>query len=388
MNTEKLYYTDCHLAEFTGRVVSCAASEKGWLVVLDRTAFYPEGGGQAADTGVLGDARVTYVYEDGEQVVHVCDGPLTLGETVSGRIDWPERFDRMQQHTGEHMVSGLIHARYGHHNTGFHMGATSVTIDFDGIIPAEDLPVLERLANEGVWADIPLKIWTPEPEELPNVFYRTKRALPWPVRIVQVPGYDSCACCGVHAARTGEVGLVKLLSVVRFRTGSRIEMLCGRRALDYLNVSLRENLLVSRAFSAKLDQTGVAAEQMNALLGAQKAKIAQLETQAFEAIAASCAGRGDVLIFREGLDSVLVRKLADLAADTCGGTAAVFSGSDEEGYSYCLVRRNGDLRQFGKEMNLALSGRGGGKPEFQQGSVKAGRQAVLEHFVSFLLILE
>ena len=387
MDTEKLYYSDCHLAEFTGRVVSCAPSEKGWLVVLDRTAFYPEGGGQAADTGTLGGVRVSYTYEEGEQVVHVCDGPLTEGETVEGAIDWPARFDRMQQHTGEHMVSGLIHAKYGHHNTGFHMGISSITIDFDGIIPPEDLPELERLANEGVWADIPLKIRTPSPEELPTVFYRTKRALPWPVRIVQVPGYDSCACCGVHVARTGEVGLVKLLSAVRFRSGTRIEMLCGRQALEFLNMNLRENLLVSRAFSAKLSETGGAAERMNELLGAQKAKIAQLELQQFEAIAASCAGKGDVLIFREGLDSVLVRKLADLVSDTCGGIAAVFSGDDSTGYSYCLVRRDGDLRQFGKAMNAALNGRGGGKPEFQQGSVKAARQLILEHFYSFLVIL-
>jgi alanyl-tRNA synthetase len=206
------------------------------------------------------------------------------------------------------------------------------------------------------------------------------------VRIVQVPGYDSCACCGVHVARTGEVGLVKLLSAVRFRSGTRIEMLCGRQALEFLNMNLRENLLVSRAFSAKLSETGGAAERMNELLGAQKAKIAQLELQQFESVAASCAGKGDVLIFREGLDSVLVRKLADLVSDTCGGTAAVFSGTDSTGYSYCLVRRGGDLKQFGREMNAALSGRGGGKPEFQQGSVKADRQAILEHFVSFLVI--
>ena len=387
MNTEKLYYSDCHLRQFTARVVSCIPSEKGYLVVLDRTAFYPEGGGQAADNGTLGGANVSHVYEEGETVIHVCDAPLTPGDTVEGILDWARRFDLMQQHTGEHIVSGLIHSKYGHHNTGFHIGADSITIDFDGIVPPEDLAELERRANEAVWQNIPLKIWTPDPEELPNVFYRTKKALPWPVRIVQVPGYDSCACCGVHTSQTGEVGIIKLLSSVRFRSGSRIEMLCGGRALDYLNISLQQNLLVSRAFSAQLSDTGAAAERINALLGEQKAKIAQLEMASFEAIAKNCEGKGDVLILRDGLDSVLVRKLADLVAESCSGTAAVFSGSDEGGYSYCLVRRGGDLRQFGKDMNGALSGRGGGKPEFQQGSVKSGRQAILEHFNSFLVIL-
>ena len=387
MNTEKLYYIDCHMRQFSACVLSCVPSEKGYLVVLDRTAFYPEGGGQAADNGTLGGANVSHVYEEGETVIHVCDGPLTVGETVEGVLDWARRFDLMQQHTGEHIVSGLIHGKYGHHNTGFHIGADGITIDFDGIVPPEDLAELERRANEAVWQNITLKIWTPDPDELPNVFYRTKKALPWPVRIVQVPGYDSCACCGVHTRQTGEVGIIKLLSSVRFRSGSRIEMLCGGRALEYLNISLQQNLLVSRAFSAKLDQTGAAAERISALLGEQKAKIAALEMASFETIAKSCEGKGDVLILREGLDSVLVRKLSDLVAESCGGTAAVFSGSDDAGYSYCLVRRGGDLRQFGKEMNAALSGRGGGKPEFQQGSVKTGRQAILEHFYSFLVIL-
>ena len=387
METKKLYYEDCHLAEFIARVVSCEKSGKGWLVELDRTAFYPEGGGQASDTGTLNGVQVLHVSEEGERVLHLCDGPLSVGESVEGRLDWDRRFGLMQQHTGEHIVSGLIHAKYGHHNVGFHMGAEAITIDFDGIVPPEALPELERRVNEAIWRDIPLKIWTPSPQELPNVFYRTKRALPWPVRIVQVPGYDSCACCGVHVARTGEVGLVKLLSSVKFRSGSRIEMLCGGQALEFLNRNYEQNLLVSRAFSAKLGETGPAAEKMNELLGAQKAKIAALETQIFASIAERCEGKGDVLIFREGLDSVLVRKLADMAAEKCGGIAAVFSGSDEDGYSYCLVTRQGDLRQLGKEMNMALSGRGGGRPEFQQGSVKASKIGILKHFCSFLAIL-
>jgi len=387
METRKLYYSDCHLARFTARVLSCEKRDKGWHILLDQTAFYPEGGGQASDTGTLGGVNVLHVSEEGEAVVHLCDAPLEIGAEVEGNIDWDHRFDLMQQHTGEHIISGLIHTKYGHHNTGFHMGADVITIDFDGIVPPEDLAEIEAAANQAIWSDIPLKIWTPSPEELPDVFYRTKRALPWPVRIVQVPGYDSCACCGVHVERTGEVGLVKLFSSVRFRSGSRIELLCGRRALAFLSRNYEQNLLVSRAFSAKPDETGAAAERMNELLTQQKMKIAALQTHIFASIAEQCEGKGDVLIFREELDSVLVRKLADMAAERCGGTAAVFSGSDETGYSYCLVTRSGDLRSFGKAMNQALNGRGGGKPEFQQGSVKADKQTILEHFNSYLVIL-
>ena len=375
------------MAAFTAKVLSCEPTKQGFAVILDQTAFYPEGGGQASDIGTLGGVKVIHTSEEGETVVHLCDAPLEIGAEVEGNIDWDHRFDLMQQHTGEHIISGLIHAKYGHHNTGFHMGADVITIDFDGIVPPEDLAEIEAAANKAIWSDIPLKIWTPSPEELPDVFYRTKRALPWPVRIVQVPGYDSCACCGVHVERTGEVGLVKLFSSVRFRSGSRIELLCGRRALEFLSRNYEQNLLVSRAFSAKLSETGAAAEKMNELLTQQKMKISSLETDIFSTIVEQCVEKGNVLIFREGLDSVLVRKLADLAADRCGGTAAVFSGTDETGYSYCLVSRREDLRQFGKAMNVALNGRGGGKPEFQQGSVRASRQAILEHFGAFLVIL-
>ena len=387
MNTEKLYYQDSHMRIFPATGISCVFDGEYFRVELDRTAFYPEGGGQAADVGWINSSRVVDVQEEGERIIHFCEEPVPLGEEVKGYVEWTHRFDLMQQHTGEHIVSGLIHKTYKCHNTGFHIGADAITIDFDGVIPAEDLPELERQANEAVWMNLPVEIFTPAPEELPNVYYRRKRDLPWPVRIVEVPGYDACACCGVHVKNTGEIGLIKLLSAVKFRNGTRIEMLCGARALEYLNVSLRENLLVSRAFSAKLSETGAAAERMNQLLSDQKAKIAQLQTQSFAAVAQACAGKGDVLILREDLDPVLVRKLADMVAEGCGGVAAVFSGTEETGYSYCLVTRQGDLRQFGKEMNAALSGRGGGKPEFQQGSVKAGREMILAHFDSFLVKL-
>ena len=369
METRKLYYVDCHLCRFSAKVLQCEETEKGFAVILDQTAFYPEGGGQAADTGTLDNVQVLDTREQGEAIVHFCNGPLAAGETVEGQIDYAARFDRMQQHTGEHIVSGLIHARYGYHNTGFHMGTESTTIDFDGVIPAEDLPELEAAANAAVWQDLAVRCWVPTPEELETVVYRTKRALPWPVRIVEVPGFDTCACCGTHTARTGEVGLVKLFSAIPFRGGTRMEMACGKRALSILNTAYEQNKLVSQAFSAKIQETGEAARKMNELLAAQKYRITGLERMIFAAIAAGYAGAGDVLHFEEGLDNNAVRELADTIAETCGGTAAVFSGEDGNGYAFCLVTRNGDLRQLGRDMTKALSGRGGGKPNCQQGRV-------------------
>ena len=200
MQTRKLFYEDCRLRSFEATVIDCEQRGEYWAVTLDATAFYPEGGGQAGDTGRLNDVTVLDTREEGDRIFHICDAPLEVGMRVEGRLDWEARFVRMQNHTGEHMVSGVIHRRYGFHNVGFHMGSESVTIDFDGLIPPAALPEIEAEVNRAIWADLPVNTSVPSPEELPNAVYRSKRALPWPVRIVAVPGIDSCACCGVHVA--------------------------------------------------------------------------------------------------------------------------------------------------------------------------------------------
>ena len=380
METRKLYYEDSHLREFSAEVLSCEPGKQGFEIVLSATAFYPEGGGQAGDTGLLGGVRVLDTREKEGRLVHFCDGPLTVGQIVEGILDWDRRFDRMQQHSGEHIVSGLIHEKFGWHNVGFHMGADVMTIDFDGTVPPEALVEIEAKANEAVWKNLPLHIWTPSPQELPTVSYRTKKALEWPVRIVEIPGYDSCACCGTHVKTTGEIGLVKIFSAIPCRGGTRIEMACGRMALDILSRAYEQNRQVSQAFSAKILETGEAARKMNEALDAWKYRASCLEKQIFDAKAASFAGKGNVLLFEEGLDSTGVRELADRIAETCGGRAAVFSGTDGEGYSFCLVTREGDLRAFGKEMARVLNGRGGGRPGFQQGRVSADRTAIEAFF--------
>lgn len=378
--TRKLYYEDCHLTAFEAVVTACESCEKGYEITLSATVFYPEGGGQACDLGTLGGVRVLDVQERGEDVIHLCDAPLETGSTVTGEIDYVRRFDLMQQHTGEHIVSGIIHRRYGYHNVGFHMGSEMTEIDFDGIVPVEDLASIEQEANEALWRNIPVRCWYPTREELPQVFYRTKRELPWPVRIVQVPGFDSCACCGIHVAHTGEVGLVKLFSVVGLRGGCRIEMSCGKRALSLLNRAFDQNRQVSQCFSAKWPETGAAARKMNDLLAASEYRAAGLQKRVFEGIAESYVNCGDVVHFESALESAGVRLMADAIAERCGGMAAVFSGTDAEGYSFAMITRQGDLRQLGKDMTAALGGRGGGKPNFQQGRVNASRKEIEAFF--------
>ena len=379
MKTKKFYYEDSHLREFEATVLVCTQTDKGWEVILDATAFYPEGGGQACDLGTLGNVRVLDVRERAEAVIHLCEGPLTVGETVEGTIDWGRRLDQMQQHSGEHILSGLINRTYGYHNMGFHVGSGLMEVDFDGPMTLEQVLALEKQANEAVWANLPLRCWYPLEEELPTVGYRTKKALPWPVRIVEIPGFDKCACCGVHVQRTGEIGLIKVISVAKFHQGVRIQMVCGGRAYDYLNRIFEQNRQVSQAFSAQLTETGAAAKRMNETLAAEKFRATGLEKRIFGLIAERYVNCGDVICFEDGLNPNGVRELAEAIARVCGGTAAVFSGQ-EGNYACCLVNQNGDVKELGNAMAKALNGRGGGKPGYFQGSVKATQEEIEAFF--------
>ncbi len=375
----KLFYEDCNLREFTAKVTRCREENGRFLVTLDATAFYPEGGGQAADIGTLDDARVLDVQEVGEEIVHFCDAPLETGAQVRGKIDWERRFDLMQQHTGEHIISGLVHRYFGWHNTGFHVGKEVLEVDFDGPIDPASLAKIEEEANRAVWENIPVECFIPSPQELPNIFYRTKRALPWPVRIVRIGDVDSCACCGIHTATTGQVGLIKILSCVKFHGGVRLEMVSGLRAYRYMAAVFDQNRQVSQTFSAKILETGDAARKMADALAAQKYRADGLQKQVLEHIAKSYVNYKDVLHFEENLEPAQVRLLAEAISLSCQGTAAVFSETDS-GYLYCLASRTRDLRPLGKELNDALNGRGGGKGDFFQGSIRASREQVKKFF--------
>ena len=264
--TEKLYYNDPFCKTFTATVRACVQEKDAWAVTLDRTAFYPEGGGQPADHGTLGGVNVTGARERDGEVVHLCNGPLAVGEAVEGAIDWARRFDFMQQHSGEHIVSGILCGIFHCDNVGFHIGHDLVTIDFNAGLTAEDVLDIERRANQYIWEDHALSVAYPSPEELEKLDYRSKKALAGQVRIVSWPGADCCACCGTHVLRSGQVGLVKLLSCQKFREGVRIEMAAGGRALDRFNVIAGQNTRVSQLLSAKPDATAAAVERLQAEL--------------------------------------------------------------------------------------------------------------------------
>ena len=380
METRKLYYEDPFQKGFATTVVSCDAVKGGYAVVLAETAFYPEGGGQPYDTGVLGEANVLEVHEKGGVITHLCDKPFEVGKSVSGKIDWARRFDHMQQHSGEHICSGLICERFHCDNVGFHMGADVVTIDFNADISWDELMEIEQLANLYIYEDHPIDIQFYRGAELDKVEYRSKKPLEGDVRIVSFPGADCCACCGTHVLRSGQVGLVKFLSVQKFREGVRIELLCGKRALEYLSKTWEQAKAIGQRLSVKPVDSEAAVERLEGELANLKLRCAQLEESVFESMAKEQAGKGNVLLFQPAMRPDSVRRLMDAVSKTCGGLAAVFAGEDGH-YAYALGRADGqDISPLVKAMNTVLHGRGGGRNGFAQGSVEVERSAIESFF--------
>lgn len=379
METEKLYYADPFLTDFTATVLDCQPGKNGYLVTLNRTAFYPEGGGQPADHGVLDGAAVTDVHEKNGVILHNVDRAVEIGKTVAGAIDWGRRFDHMQQHSGEHICSGLICERFHCDNVGFHMGADIVTIDFNADISWEELLEIEAKANQYLYENHPIDIQFHRGAELEAIDYRSKKALEGDVRIVAFPGADCCACCGTHVVRSGQVGLVKFLSVQKFRDGVRIELLSGKRAHRYLSDCWAQDVRIAQALSVKPNASFAGVERVLAELSALKQRCAKLEESVFAQTAAQYEGKGDVLLFEDEMSGDSLRKLCDAVTNHCGGRCAVFAGADGA-YKYAIGHVGGDLRELTKKMNAELSGRGGGKPNFVQGSVAAARGEIERFF--------
>lgn len=379
MQTRELFYEDAYLREFGAVVTACQQAKQGWEIVLDQTAFFPEGGGQSGDRGVLcaadGCVNVWDTRHRNGALVHCCDAPVAVGTRVTGKLNWDFRFDLMQQHSGEHLVSGVVHDRWGYDNVGFHMGSDVITIDFNGEITWPELLEVELAANEIVWKNLKTDIFFPDADALAHLEYRSKKELMGRVRIVRFPGHDVCACCGIHVARTGEVGLVKVLSVTKFRAGVRIEMLCGSRALAAVNARLEQNRSVSQQLSAKPVQTAAAVERMHRELEQVKYNLVALQDRVAAMVAEQNAGRGNVILFEDGLSGDSLRRYCLAVGERCGGRCAVFSPTGN-GYQYVILDNENDLRALAKELNSQLNGRGGGKPNFIQGSVQAVREQI------------
>ena len=380
--TEKLYYLDSHMFEFEAEVLECRELERGWGIILDRTAFFPEGGGQPADTGVIGGVAVTDVQERGGEIIHYSSAPAALGR-YSCRIDREQRLRRMQNHSGEHIVSGLVHNIYGYENVGFHMSAECMTIDFSGELDWAQLMDIERRANEAVRADLPVRAWFPEPDELARLSYRSKLELTEDVRIVEIGDIDRCACCAPHVRRTGEVGGLKVMHVQNYKGGVRISILCGFRALDAFRQKTKTvdemmGLLSSSEEELRSHIKRLQTENQNlayALRQAQEKILAQ-EAKGLDADAE------DVVLFADACDSKAMRSIVNDMVKDHAGYCAIFAGGDEQGYQFIVGSRTKDCRQEAAHLRETFDARGGGGTQMIQGSVRAAKVHLAENWMA------
>lgn len=374
--TEKLYDKDSHRKEFEAMVLSCEekctadGKKTGYRVVLDRTAFFPEGGGQFGDVGWLDDTEVFDTHEKNGVIYHETKEPLESGRTVKGKLNFEVRFDRMQQHSGEHILSGLVHSLYGYDNVGFHLGAEITTLDFNGELTEEQVRDLELRANRAVFENVPVQVLYPTKEQLKSVNYRSKIEIEGQVRIVSIPGYDICACCAPHVDRSGEIGLIKVVSCERHRGGCRMTILCGSRALADYRKRQQSVTEISVALSAKPEKVGEAVLRLKEQQSHLREQLNRMQERYLQQkLAELTENERNVCLFEEELDSIAARNFVNAAVEKCEGVCGAFIGTDENGYHYILGSRTTDLRTFSKVLNEKFQGKGGGKPEMVQGSL-------------------
>ena len=379
--TKKLYYRDSYLTTFTATVLSCSKSQNNYEIVLDQTAFYPEGGGQPADEGEIGVTRVSHVYIKDHVIYHIVDKPLQVGSYVEGRINFERRFDLMQQHSGEHIISGLINKQYGYNNVGFHLSKESMTADVDGELTNEQVMEIEKLANEAIYKNLPVQASIYTQEQARDMAYRSKIEITEDIRIVEVAGYDTCACCGTHVKYTGEIGIIKIMSSERHRGGTRLTLACGKRALkDYGE----KQEIVSSAMSilsAKPEMVIAHIQKLQKEFNETKYKLAETKTMLFSYKVEEYikSDQATLCIYEEDLVPDELRKLCTLLTQKVNKTCLVVT-PDGVGFKYALGNSQVDIRPLCKEMNMKFQGKGGGSAELCQGSLIGDLEQIKDYY--------
>ena len=378
---KRLYYESSYIKNFTASVTGCRERKDGrWEITLDQTAFFPEGGGQPWDTGTLGGADVLEVHERDGEVIHYTDRPLEAGSQVEGCLDWERRFDHMQGHSGEHILTGCIHRRFGYDNVGFHMGSEEITIDFNGLLTGEELDEMEREANEAIYRNLPVQILTPSPEELENMEYRSKKELSGQVRITVIPGVDVCACCGTHVEHTGEVGLIKVLGMIHYKGGVRISLLCGRKALLHTAKRQKQIASLSVLLAAKQDEVPAAVERLKAEKEKLEMELSRMRQAQTEAKAAALPERSGGLAVFEEMEPVQLRRYCTLLYEGGKGDIVLACARRGDGCLYVLGSSKRDMRSFSKKLNGLLRGKGGGSSLMAQGTFQAEEEEIRRAF--------
>lgn len=379
--TRKLYYEDAYIRAFDAEVISCTECEGKYLIVLDSTAFFPEEGGQSADTGWLADVRVSDVYEEKGIIYHVCDSALLLGQAVGCKIDFDKRFEKMQCHTAEHIVCGIINKLYGFENVGFHLGEDYVTFDIDGVLTREMLDEVENIANQAVFENVEVKAYFPSRSELSELKYRSKTlSESVDIRMVSVDGYDLCACCAPHVSRTGEIGLIKLLDFEKHKGGLRIFLSAGKRALTDYRSRYSEALKISALLSVPQNEVS---DGVSKLLSDYERKIFEAKERGI-IFAKREADRvpfseGNYIAYFSEMSVDELRVFSKHALGKVKGMLVALCG-DEGDLKYVISSESIDLRAITKQINTALCGRGGGRAEMIQGSFATDLANVKKYF--------
>lgn len=378
--TEKLYDLDSYVTEFTCKVVSLYKDDEYTYVETDRTAFFPQGGGQTSDRGFLGGAYVENVQLVGEKIQHVVKNNvenvenLQVGAEIFGKIDMKKRFSDMQQHSGEHIFSGIVHSLFGFENVGFHLGSDFVTIDTSGELSNKDICKVEALVNKVIWKNLEIKVGYPTKEELKTISYRSKKEIDGPLRIVEIPGVDICACCAPHVKRTGEIGSFRVVKSERHRGGTRLYVLCGERNLIDAREKLLQNYLVSNLLVTKEEETFAAVQRLKEERTALSAEVAALKKELSALKAQSVEGGKRIVVCSSTNDMNEARELANSLSKKADEFSAVLFG--KSGERYVIISKTGfDLSALCKKMNEKFSGRGGGHGGIVQGSLEEPNEA-------------
>lgn len=378
--TAKLYETDPYVQTFSAVVLACTPVGSRFAVQLDQTAFYPEGGGQPCDLGTLGGCTVTDVQETHGIIVHTVSAALPVGQAVEGRIDWARRRDHMEQHTGEHILSGTLHRLFGAENVGFHIGSPAVRMDMSVPLTAEQLAQAEAEANAVVRADAPVRCWYPAPEELAELHYRSKKEIDGAVRLVDAGGADLCACCGTHVSSTGQVGSIKILSAQSYKGGTRLAVVCGARAYQAVAAAWQDAAAAGTLLSAAPGRLLPAVQNLQAAESALKQRLAAMQNSLAKALAGAAVPGRPAVLRCDGADGDGLRRVClAVSARTNALTAVLAPGG--QGLAYALCLPDGDVRPVCKALNEAFGGRGGGKPGFCQGSLSCTDFAAVQDFL-------
>lgn len=374
---DTLYYKDNYLKEFKTIVKECIKENNKILVVLENTAFYPEGGGQPADTGFIDDIKVLDVQEKENKIFHTVEKEILIGKNVNCKIDFEKRFSNMQHHSAEHIVSGLICKNYNCNNVGFHMGKDFVTMDFNIILNKKQIEEIEQKANEAVYKNVDITQKIVSEKEAENIEYRSKKKISGDIRLVEIPGYDICACCGVHVNKTGEIGIIKILSVEKYKSGVRVYMVCGKKALENYNNEYEQMTKLSVLLSSKHEEIYDSVLELKEEIKNLKIKNSKLQNDMFKNEIKKIESNEINIIFKENLNSNDIKNLCQLLKEKSTKIAAVFS-KDDETYKYVVMSENFNATVISKKLNETLNGRGGGKPNMVQGQVFGTEEQIKE----------